>query len=54
MTDSRELQYADDNALVAHKEKERQTAMDTFSHAYSALGLIPIARKTQVTEIGLI
>ena len=43
-----ELQYADDNAILAHSEEDLQHAMDAFSDAYSALGLNLNAKKTQV------
>lgn len=43
-----ELQYADDNAIVAHSEQDLQQAMDAFNSAYTALGLKLNAKKTQV------
>ena len=43
-----ELQYADDNAIVAHSEENLQHAMGAFNSAYSALGLKLNAKKTQV------
>lgn len=43
-----ELQYADDNALVADSEEHLQAAMTAFEKAYNALGLKLNARKTQV------
>ena len=43
-----ELQYADDNALVADSEEHLQAAMTAFEKAYNALGLKLIARKMQV------
>lgn len=43
-----ELQYADDNALVAHTEEHLQEVMTAFENAYKALGLKLNAKKTQV------
>ena len=43
-----ELQYADDNALVTHQEKDLQAAVDAFSYAYDALGFTLSIWKTQV------
>ena len=40
-----ELQYADDNALVAHQEEDLQAAVDVLSYA---LGLKLNIQKTQV------
>lgn len=34
-----ELQYADDNAIVAHSEEDLQCILDAFSKAYNLLGL---------------
>ena len=43
-----ELQYADDNAIVAHTEEDLQHAMNAFNSAYTALSLKLNAKKTQV------
>ena len=43
-----ELQYADDNAILAHSEEDLQHAMNAFFSSYSALGLKLNANKTQV------
>ena len=43
-----ELQYADDNAILAHSEEDLQAAMNAFTNAYSALGLKINAKKTQI------
>lgn len=43
-----ELQYADDNAIVAHTEEDLQHAMNAFNSAYTALGLKLNVKKTQV------
>ena len=43
-----ELQYADDNAIVAHSEEDLQKAVDAFQHAYSSLGLRLNVKKTQI------
>lgn len=38
-TSINELQYADDNALVAHSEADVQLLLDAFAKAYKQLGL---------------
>ncbi|KAL2090150.1 hypothetical protein ACEWY4_014838 [Coilia grayii] len=43
-----ELQYADDNALVAHSEADLQGIMDAFARAYQLLGLDINIKKTQI------
>ncbi|XP_060759866.1 uncharacterized protein LOC132870238 [Neoarius graeffei] len=43
-----ELQYADDNALVALSEADLQSIMDAFARAYQLLGLDINIRKTQI------
>lgn len=43
-----ELQYADDNALVALSEEELQSIMDAFARAYQLLGLDINIKKTQI------
>ena len=43
-----ELQYADDNALVAHSEADLQTILDAFARAYRLLGLDINIKKTQI------
>ena len=43
-----ELQYADDNALVAHSEADLQSILDAFARAYWLLGLDLNIKKTQV------
>jgi hypothetical protein len=43
-----ELQYADDNAIVAHSEEDLQKAVDAFQYAYSSLGLRLNSKKTQI------
>ena len=43
-----ELQYADDNAIMAHSEEDLQCAMTAFHEAYTSLGLTLNAKKTQV------
>lgn len=40
-----ELQYADDNALVAHSEEDLQLLLDAFAKAYKQLGLFPNIKK---------
>ncbi len=43
-----ELQYADDNALVALSEADLQSIMDAFARAYQLLGLDINIKKTQI------
>ena len=43
-----ELQYADDNTLIAHSEADLQNIMDAFAKAYQLLGLGINNRKTQI------
>ena len=43
-----ELQYADDNALVAHSEEDLQNILDAFARAYRLLGLDINIKKTQI------
>ncbi|KAF6028629.1 hypothetical protein EB796_013065 [Bugula neritina] len=43
-----ELQYADDNMIMAHSEEELQLALTAFNTAYTSLGLTLNAKKTQV------
>lgn len=43
-----ELQYADDNAIVAHTEEHLKHAMNSFNSAYTAVGLKRNVKKTQV------
>jgi hypothetical protein len=43
-----EVQYADDNAIVAHTEEHLQAALTAFEKAYNALGLRLNAHKIQV------
>ena len=43
-----ELQYADDNAIVAHTETELQSILDAFARAYKLLGLSINVKKTKV------
>jgi len=43
-----ELQYADDNALVADSKEHLQAAMTAFEKAYNSLRLKLNAKKTQV------
>lgn len=43
-----ELQYADDNAIVAHSAEDLQGILTAFTKAYQALGLALNLRKTQV------
>ena len=39
-----ELQYADDNGLVTHTEKDLQADVDALSYACKALGLTLMTR----------
>ena len=43
-----ELQYADDNALVAHTESDLQDILNAFARAYRLLGLDINTKKTQI------
>lgn len=41
-----ELQYADDNSLVALSEEDLQCTLDAFAKAYKQLGLAINVKKT--------
>ena len=41
-----ELQYADDNVIVAHTEEDLQATLNAFSRAYKLLGLTLNIKKT--------
>lgn len=43
-----ELQYSDDNAIVAHSREELQENLNAFAEAYRALGLVLNIKKIQV------
>ena len=43
-----ELQYADDNAIVATNESDLQTSVTAFADAYRRMGLTVNIKKTQV------
>ena len=43
-----ELQYADDNAILANTKEDLQNTMDAFNAAYTQLGLKLNIKKTQV------
>ena len=44
----RELQFADDSALVAHSAEEMQTIVDTFSDASKKFRLKIITKNTEL------
>ena len=49
----RELQFADDAAIVSHTETDLQSLMDHFSNACRAFGLTISLKKTQVLAQGV-
>jgi hypothetical protein len=46
-----DLQYADDSALVSHSAKDLQEILDTYTWAYTALGLKLNEAKTKILSM---